>query len=308
MTPSSPAPGWYPDPTGQPQSRYWDGDQWTSSTQFAGGRPATGTSTGAKVALALGSVVAVLALLGVGVVALRALTSSTSADVLTERGVVAQVPAQPLPPLEPPPPPLPGQRAPTRLGACEYRPTQDEPVRPVPPPAAQDLAGSGRYQVVLDTSLGEIAFVADAARVPCTLASLRSLARGGFYDDSPCHRVTTDGIFVLQCGDPSGSGSGGPGYEYDDEDLPPGLRSERVTYARGTVAMANAGPGTNGSQFFLVYDDSELPPHYTRIGTITRGIEVVEKVAAAGAEGGSGPGDGTPVQPIELVSVTVTAL
>jgi len=104
---------------------------------------------------------------------------------------------------------------------------------------------------------------------------------------------------VLQCGDPTGTGTGGPGYAFDDEAL------EGASYPRGTVAMANSGPGTNGSQFFLVYADTALPPDYTPLGTITSGLEVLERVAAAGSDDSNGPGDGRPRTPVQIRTLTV---
>ena len=104
-----------------------------------------------------------------------------------------------------------------------------------------------------------------------------SLAEQGYFDDTTCHRLTTKGIFVLQCGDPTATGSGGPGYSFEDE------LDGSEKYPAGTIAMANAGPDTNGSQFFLVYEDTELPPSYTTFGTIDdAGLDVVEEVADAG--------------------------
>ena len=128
---------------------------------------------------------------------------------------------------------------------------------------------------------------------------MRALARAGWFESSPCHRLTTAGIRVLQCGDPTGTGSGGPGYVFADEAL------DGATYPRGTVAMANRGPGTNGSQFFLVYADSELPPDYTPFGRITQGLDVLERVAAGGSDDSNGPGDGAPKTAVLITRATV---
>jgi cyclophilin family peptidyl-prolyl cis-trans isomerase len=288
---TSPAqpPGWYPDPTGQPQSRYWDGIQWTSSTQFAG-RPVAraGRSTGLVVGLALGAVLTVVALGVGGVVLLRGALSDSSSGpsaTATDQGFPGQIPrATP--------------RVATQVGPCTYTP-EGAPSRPVEPPTEADLATSGTFEVILETSVGRVAFEVAAARTPCALTSLRALARAGYFDDTPCHRLTTAGISVLQCGDPDGAGSGGPGYSFADEAL------EQATYPRGTVAMANRGPDTNGSQFFLVYADTALPPDYTPLGRITQGLEVVEKVAAAGSDDSNGPGDGAPRTPVQIERLTV---
>lgn len=126
----------------------------------------------------------------------------------------------------------------------------------------------------------------------------------GYFDNTPCHRLTTSGIFVLQCGDPTGTGSGKPGFTTPDENLAPGLKKAgngNVIYPRGTVAMANSGPNSNGSQFFIVYKDSPLPPNYVVLGTITKGIEVIDKVAKAGVVGGGT--DGAPQEAIALTKV-----
>ncbi len=289
MTSPAQPPGWYPDPTGQPQSRYWDGIQWTSSTQLAG-VPVSGRTSHATV-IAVVAVVSVLVLLlvGAGALLLRTLASRGDSDSVASTSTGSgQAPA---------PAPAPGT---VTVGPCSYEP-DGAPVRPVQPPGEADLATSGAYEVELATSVGRVAFTADAASVPCALTSLRSLARQGYYDSSPCHRLTTAGIRVLQCGDPSGTGSGGPGYRYADEAL------AGATYGAGTVALANSGPGTNGSQFFLVYEDSELPPDYTPVGRITEGLEVLRRVAAAGSDDSNGPGDGRPRTTVLLQRVTVTA-
>lgn len=161
---------------------------------------------------------------------------------------------------------------------------------------------SATYTATLQTNCGEIVIDLLAAEAPTTVNSFRFLAEEGFYDGTACHRLTTEGIFVLQCGDPTGTGSGSPGYEFGIENAP-----EDGLYPAGTVAMARASePESNGSQFFIVYEDTMLPTEgggYTIFGQVTEGLDVVEAVAAAGAEGGS---DGPPVQPISLESVTVT--
>jgi peptidyl-prolyl cis-trans isomerase B (cyclophilin B) len=136
----------------------------------------------------------------------------------------------------------------------------------------------------------------DPAAAPCTVQSFVTLAEAAYFDGTTCHRLTTsETLSVLQCGDPTGTGSGGPGYEFDDETTPD------LTYPRGTVAMANAGPGTNGSQFFLVYGDSQLPPDYTVFGTVTAGLEVLDEIAAGGVAGGGT--DGAPATPVSIATV-----
>ncbi|WP_053650248.1 peptidylprolyl isomerase [Streptomyces sp. XY431] len=157
------------------------------------------------------------------------------------------------------------------------------------------------YTATLDSNCGKVTLALDAAKAPHTVNSFAFLAGEKYFDHTKCHRLTTDGIFVLQCGDPTASatapgGTGGPGYKFADENL------TGATYPAGTVAMANSGPGTNGSQFFLVYKDTQLPPNYTPFGKITGGLDVLQKIAAAGTlEGGT---DGHPMADVTLNSVT----
>jgi peptidyl-prolyl cis-trans isomerase B (cyclophilin B) len=156
------------------------------------------------------------------------------------------------------------------------------------------------FSADLVTDQGDIAIRMAADKAPCTTNSFRHLAQAKYFDGTSCHRLTTANIFVLQCGDPTGSGSGGPGYQFGEENVP---AEGQNNYPAGTVAMANAGPGTNGSQFFLVYKDTTLPAGYTIFGTITKGLDVVTKVAAKGVEGGGS--DGKPAQKIAIKSVTL---
>lgn len=180
---------------------------------------------------------------------------------------------------------------------CTYEPTAEPAAAQVPLPPTDDVETEQVYEVTLATDRGDIVFEMDSAAAPCTANSLRSLASAGYFDGTSCHRLTTEGIEVLQCGDPTGTGSGGPGYQFADENL------EGATYERGTVAMANAGPGTNGSQFFLVYGDSALPPQYTPFGQITSGLEVLDEVAAAGSDDSNGAGDGKPTLPVTITTL-----
>lgn len=167
------------------------------------------------------------------------------------------------------------------------------------PPMTIDPAK--KYTMTLDTNQGDIVIALNAAKAPHTVNSFNFLAGQKFFNGSHCHRLTTQGIYVLQCGDPTGTGTGGPGYQFQDENL------AGATYPAGTVAMANAGANTNGSQFFLVYKDAALPPSYTPFGTITSGMDVVQKIAAGGSDNSNGAGDGQPNIKVVLNSVTVTA-
>lgn len=152
----------------------------------------------------------------------------------------------------------------------------------------------------LNTNCGQIAFKAWGKKAPATVIAMTFLAKSGFFDHSLCHRLTTAGIFVLQCGDPTASGSGGPMWSYRDENLP---ANGVDNYPAGTIAMANSGPNTNGSQFFIVYKDTTLPPSYSIWGVVTKGLDVVKKIATAGVVGGGT--DGTPKQTIAIESVNV---
>jgi peptidyl-prolyl cis-trans isomerase B (cyclophilin B) len=151
------------------------------------------------------------------------------------------------------------------------------------------------------TNCGNIVVTTVGAKAPITLTQLAKLARGGYFNNSLCHRLTTKGLYVLQCGDPTATGSGGPNFTYRDENLPTeGLNN----YPAGTVAMANSGPGTNGSQFFLVFADTTLGANYTIWGTITQGLDIVKAIAKAGVKGGGV--DGPPNQPIAINRVAVS--
>jgi len=140
-------------------------------------------------------------------------------------------------------------------------------------------------------------------KAPKTAAAMSYLTNRGFFNQTQCHRLTTQGIYVLQCGDPTATGSGGPGFSFKDENLPKATGGSAV-YARGTVAMANSGPNTNGSQFFLVYKDSPLPPNYSVWGKITSGLDILDQIAGAGVSGGGA--DGQPSQRVVIVKASVT--
>ena len=130
------------------------------------------------------------------------------------------------------------------------------------------------YQLVLTTNCGEIVIDTYADKAPETVNAMLWLAGEGYFDSTLCHRLVTEGINVLQCGDPTATGTGGPGFELPDENLP---AEDGVNYPAGTVAMANAGPGTSGSQFFLVYEDTTLPPNYTIWGEVSSGLDIVDE-------------------------------
>jgi peptidyl-prolyl cis-trans isomerase B (cyclophilin B) len=220
--------------------------------------------------------------------------------------VACAVNSSPSSPAPPPPPQAAG-------GRCAYQATPDEPAaKPVSVPTDLNPPADGTVQATMTTSQGVLPITLNRAEAPCTVASFVHLAQAGYFNNTPCHRLVTEGsLKVLQCGDPSGTGSGGPGYTIPDEKpttLKPGQQGASV-YPRGVLAMANTGqPNSGGSQFFLVYADSQLPPDYTVFGTVSEpGIKVLEKVAAAGDDGSldSSAGGGKPKLPTSIQSVSV---
>jgi peptidyl-prolyl cis-trans isomerase B (cyclophilin B) len=196
-------------------------------------------------------------------------------------------------------------------GTCSFTPTPQEPAaKPAPVPTVTDAPTSGTAPVTLQTSAGPVPLTLDRATAPCTVESFLSLVNAGYYNDTPCHRLTTgEGLKVLQCGDPTGTGSGGPGYTIGDEpptDLAPTAGGQAVIYPRGTVAMAKtSAPNSGGSQFFLVYADSTLPPDYTVFGTIGEpGLATIDGIARAGSDNSNGEGDGKPVTAVTVQTAT----
>lgn len=179
---------------------------------------------------------------------------------------------------------------------CEY-PGDGDPAKPVDPPATTDISNVGSSKATVHLTAGEVEITLDRATTPCTVHSFESLAQQGYFDETACHRLTDTGIFVLQCGDPTGTGMGGPGYSFADE------TNESMAYPAGTVAMANAGADTNGSQFFMVWDDTELPPDYTVFGTMDQaGLDVVAGIAA---EGVAAEDETSPIAEAFITSVTL---
>ena len=150
------------------------------------------------------------------------------------------------------------------------------------------------------TNCGEIVIQANGKSAPITVTALAALANGGFYNKTLCHRLTTNIIYVLQCGDPTGTGMGKPNFSYRDENLP---QAVQTNYPAGTVAMANSGANTNGSQFFIVYEDTSMDPDYTIWGRVTKGLEIVRAIAEAGVADGST--NGIPKQTIAIERVRV---
>jgi peptidyl-prolyl cis-trans isomerase B (cyclophilin B) len=190
-------------------------------------------------------------------------------------------------------------------GAPTSAPAAKPSSYPSAPPASQ--SGGKASELTLNTSCGTVRLELDGAKAPQAVSAMLFLAREKFFDGSPCHRLTTEGIFVLQCGDPTGTGGGGPGFSYGPVENAP----EGDVYPAGTVAMARqSGNGSSmGSQFFLVYKKSTIPSDaaggYTVLGTIAKGLDVVRSVAGGGVSGGGG--DGAPVRAVSIESTRVAA-
>ena len=229
-------------------------------------------------------------------------TSTTTGSTTATTSAPAAPPAIPqLPPFVPS----------ASVGAnCQYLPSSDSAASTVNPPDAGSVSTDpARIGMNIVTNRGKIGLQLANNESPCAVNSFVSLAQQKFFDGTQCHRLTTSpGLSVLQCGDPKGDGTGGPGFQFADEypadQYPPGdpALKHPVRYPQGTVAMANAGPNTNGSQFFLVYRDSQLPPAYTVFGTIdAAGLATLDKIAAAGVGGGGD--DGTPATEVTIRSV-----
>lgn len=213
------------------------------------------------------------------------------------------------PPVEIPseiaPPPTRAQPLPATVD-CQYPLTPEQPAaRPVQPPPAGPTTTEGTVPVTLQTSVGPVPVVLDRAIAPCTVASFLSLSQQGYYNDTPCHRLTTSpSLGVLQCGDPTGQGTGGPGYTLPDELV------DGTTYGRSYLAMANTGqPNSGGGQFFIVYGSAgalNSNPTYTVFGTVTpEGLATIDEVARAGIEGGRGQDDGAPKTAVQIQQVVL---
>jgi peptidyl-prolyl cis-trans isomerase B (cyclophilin B) len=238
--------------------------------------------------------------------------------VLSNNGDSTNTAADPSAPASPsaaPPVTIPTQRAampkrPTALAnptACAFPADTKTPAsKAVKAPPNGNVPSTGTVNVMLKTTQGDIQITLDRALAPCAVDSFLSLAQQGFYTNTSCHRLGTgDGLQMLQCGDPTGSGSGGPGYTYKDEVFP------QLTYGRGVLAMANAGPDTNGSQFFMVYGNAQLSPAYSVFGSISdAGLQVLDKVAKAGVDpaalASSSDGTGKPKLPVTFTAVSTS--
>jgi peptidyl-prolyl cis-trans isomerase B (cyclophilin B) len=191
--------------------------------------------------------------------------------------------------------------------ACTYSPDESENPNLTEvgtPPTPEATPAQGTSTLLMSTNQGDLTLTLDRAKAPCAAASFTYLASQKFFDGSSCHRmVNQDAFGVLQCGDPTGTGMGGPSYKYAEE------VSDTTTYPRGTIAMAKTGePNTTGSQFFLCFVDTQLPPQYTVVGTVDEaGLAVLDTVAAGGNDGANGEGDGAPNTPVTVSTLSVVA-
>jgi peptidyl-prolyl cis-trans isomerase B (cyclophilin B) len=184
-------------------------------------------------------------------------------------------------------------------------------MRDVGTPPATGEPRSGTARMTVTTNRGVIKVDLDRAKAPCAAASFTYLAGLRFFDNTPCHRLVDTALHALHCGDPSGTGWGGPAYRYLDENLPV---DRRPAYPKGTVALANGGENTDQSQFYLIFADSDLPAQVPVVGQVTEGIEIVVELAKAGhdgafetnPDGSPGPGGGHPKQPLTIQSLTIS--
>ncbi|WP_130347528.1 peptidylprolyl isomerase [Herbihabitans rhizosphaerae] len=180
---------------------------------------------------------------------------------------------------------------------CTFTPTPENPAaRPVDPPRAK-AKSHGDVRILMFTNHGAVVMVMNRDNAPCAVHNFAHLARNDFYDDSQCWRLTNSArLGVLQCGDIYRAEEGGPGYKFDDE------VTGKETYPRGTVAMGNQGPGTNGSEFFIVHSHANIKPNYTVLGRVTHGMDTLDRIVAAGI---SPPGsqDGAPAKPVRIYKI-----
>jgi peptidyl-prolyl cis-trans isomerase B (cyclophilin B) len=235
----------------------------------------------------IGSVVAVVLVVG----ASAGLAAVVGGDSSKKDNAAAEPSAQPTPTPQP--------SVSVKPGECAYLPNTEQGAKDVGTPAKKPAFKSD-VKATVKTDLGDIVMDLDGKKAPCTVSSLAFLAQKNFFDNTKCHRLTTEGIKVLQCGDPTGSGAGGPAYRFPNEN------TKGAKYVRGTLAMAHSSqPDSNGSQFFIVYGDSQLPPDYTVFGKIVQGMGVVDEVAKAGSDNSGGPGDGAPKKPITIKDVAI---
>jgi len=236
--------------------------------------------------------VVVLVVVAVVVVGVLTLTHKSSAKALSSPTATPSVNTTPTPT----PTPTEVKEPATH---CTYTPSGTAARKVGIPSATPDFKAT--YQATINTNRGAIVIDLLNSKATCTVNSFVFLAQKGFFNKTPCPRLVTTGIFVLQCGDPTGTGAGGPGYEFESENL------AGATYNTGTLAMANSGtPNSNGSQFFIVYKNTPLPPSYTPFGTVTSGLNILTAVAKAGVKPPLNPaGGGHPKESVTIESITI---
>ena len=213
---------------------------------------------------------------------------------------------------------------PTAGGSCFWTPKDPsgQNIKDVGVPPTSGIPNAGTRKLNITFASGLVETELDLAKAPCTAASFAHLASHNFFDNTKCHRLLNEGDSVLQCGDPSGTGTGGPAYSFGDENLPSApppspdpsasagatpspTAATTVVYPKGTLAMANSGPNTNSSQFFIVFKDSPFPPNYTIFGTVTSGLDVIEKIAAAGTVDNGQGERSKPTNDVIIQSLTI---
>lgn len=164
------------------------------------------------------------------------------------------------------------------------------------PPPEMTIDAAKKYSAILKTSVGNITIELTATATPKTVNNFVSLARANFYNQTIFHRIING--FMIQGGDPNGDGTGGPGYKFDDEPF-------SGEYTRGAVAMANAGPNTNGSQYFIMHQDYQLPKNYVIFGHVTSGLDVVDKIAEASVTTNANNEPSKPIAPVSVSSIQI---
>lgn len=194
----------------------------------------------------------------------------------------------------------PSETAAPKAVACGATRPADIAPQTFPSEPPMTIVPTKKYVATIKTSCGEVVVDLLADKAPTTVNSFTFLASKKYYDGTRCHRILTGADSVVQCGDPTATGSGGPGYEFKDENLPT-AEGETFVYPAGTVAMANSGANTNGSQFFFVVKDSPFPPNYSIFGKVSKGQDVLDELLAVGES----PGTDEPAQDIYIESYTV---
>ncbi|WP_412542771.1 peptidylprolyl isomerase [Longispora sp. K20-0274] len=208
---------------------------------------------------------------------------------------------------------------PAAIGDCAWQPNKAPAAKDVGTPPTKGMAKAGFAPMEITTNLGAVSAELDVAKAPCAAESFRYLASKKYFDNGPCHRLSTENLFVLQCGSYNAEGTGEPGYTYASENLPQAPAPDptaspsatptepKVTYPAGTIALVNKGANTNSGQFMIFYKDTPASPAYNIVGKVTKGLELITKAAEAGAVGSDGAkvNDGKPKNDIIIQSLTV---